>query len=387
MSETSRVALTLLAGIVLIFGVAAFVWLILGIALKPTVKVCLALAGANALLAYSISSDTYRPSYPGLWTYWGSDVASIAGFALLLLAIMQMDGRSKAWRPGAAITVLAAAALLSRPYGARLAWHSVIVFGCLALLASMMAWQAVKTMCKQVRPRMALLTASPLIAMALLLALRLVEILQTPHVPLTLVAETPFNLVWLWSTLVLSLGLNGTMAFLLLMRLILDIQRLTVRDPLTDVLNRRALSEAIEREHLQSLRGVPYALVMLDMDRFKTLNDTLGHAAGDAALKVLVAALKPCVRDVDNLGRLGGEEFCVLLPGTDVVGAFLVAERMRANLEAIDFRWNDEPWPLSASFGAAQAEPEDLSAEDVLRRADQAMYQAKVQGRNLVQAV
>ncbi len=86
-----------------------------------------------------------------------------------------------------------------------------------------------------------------------------------------------------------------------------------------------------------------YALVMIDMDRFKQLNDTLGHAAGDAALRRLVEVLMPCVREVDRLGRLGGEEFCALLPLTDLVGALLVAERMRTNLEESAFEWQGRP--------------------------------------------
>lgn len=384
----AAVALTLLAGATLIFGVAALVWLAMGLALRTTLRVCLALAGTNLLLACSIAADSLRHSLPGIWTSWGSDLAAIAAFALLHQAIagIDKDGRH-AWRAGLAVGLPAAVALLLEPYGEARLWHPAIVFATLGLLAGMSAWQAFVRLRQQVKAHVALLTASPLFVVAALLLLRLAEILQAPPQPLTLQAGTPFNLAWLWSMVVLSLVLNCTMAFLLLMRTILSIQRLTMHDPLTDVLNRRALSEAIEREHLQRLRGVPYALVMLDMDRFKRLNDTHGHGAGDTALLALVAALKPCIREVDQLGRLGGEEFCALLPDTDLAGAFLVAERMRANLEATDFCWKGESWPLSASFGIAQATADDLSAEDVLRRADRAMYQSKSQGRNLVQAV
>ena len=196
-----------------------------------------------------------------------------------------------------------------------------------------------------------------------------------------------FNIAWLWASLVLALLINGWIAFLLLMKLVLEIRRLTERDPLTDALNRRALSEAVDAEHSRQMRGHGYALVLLDMDRFKQLNDTLGHAAGDAALKALVRVLRPCLREVDRLARLGGEEFCVLLPHTGIAGAALVAERMRALLAGHAFAWEGQAWTLTASFGIAESSAADVSAAEVLRRADQALYRAKAQGRNVVQAV
>ena len=197
---------------------------------------------------------------------------------------------------------------------------------------------------------------------------------------------TGFNLVFLWGSLVLTLLQNATAAFMVMMRLILRIERLLERDPLTGTLNRRAFDAALEQAHAGFLRGRGYALVMIDMDRFKHLNDTLGHAAGDAALRQMVEELRPCVREVDRFGRLGGEEFCLLLTDTDLTGAALVAERMRMLVEEAPLRWLAQDWPLSASFGIAEAEPGDADARAVLARADAALYRAKSQGRNLVQA-
>jgi diguanylate cyclase (GGDEF)-like protein len=186
--------------------------------------------------------------------------------------------------------------------------------------------------------------------------------------------------------LVLALLQNATLAFLVLMRLINRIERLLERDPLTDTLNRRAFDQALERAHAWLARGRGYALVMIDMDRFKQLNDTLGHAAGDAALRQMVKELQPCVREVDRFGRLGGEEFCVLLPDTDIAGAALVAERMRCLVDQTPLRWLEQDWPLSASFGIAEAARNDPSCDVVLAQADAALYRAKNQGRNVVQA-
>jgi diguanylate cyclase (GGDEF)-like protein len=387
MSNTSSLVMTLLAATTVVSLVAAGVWLTLGLAQRSLRRACWSMAGANALMALTLVTNAARAEWPGFWSYWGGDLAAISSFSLLFLAVTNMDERAHDWRPGALIAVLAALLLLLEPYSESMLWQQPVLFSGLALLSGLMAWTAIMAMRKKAKPTMVAVVAGPMICLALLMLGRVVHSLQAPQGTLALVADSSFNILWLWFSLVLSLTLNATMAFLLLMRLISAIQRLTVHDPLTDVLNRRALSEAIEREHLRSRRGVPYSLVMLDMDRFKSLNDTHGHAAGDAALKALVAALKPCIRDVDSLGRLGGEEFSALLPDTEMAGAFLVAERMRANLEATDFRWRDESWPLSASFGVAQSTPDDVDADDVLRRADHAMYQAKTQGRNLVQAL
>ena len=205
------------------------------------------------------------------------------------------------------------------------------------------------------RARTAAVIALPLLVVALLVLSRLVAALLAPAQVGGLDVRRPFNIVWLWASLVLAMAINGWMAFLLLMKLVLQIRRLTERDPLTDALNRRALSQAMDVEHARQMRGHGYALVLLDMDRFKQLNDTLGHAAGDAALKALVGIATCCLREVDLLGRLGGEEFCALLPHTDIAGAMLVAERMRAVLEGLPFEWNGQKRPLTAGSGGAEA--------------------------------
>jgi diguanylate cyclase (GGDEF)-like protein len=219
-----------------------------------------------------------------------------------------------------------------------------------------------------------------------MMAVRCVESFIQPGSSPDLREPTEFNHVFLWTALVLTLLQNATLAFLVMMRLILRIERLLERDPLTDMLNRRAFDQALDQAHAWLQRGRGYALVMIDMDRFKQLNDNLGHAAGDAALRQMVRELQPCVREVDRFGRLGGEEFCVLLPDTDIAGAALVAERMRALVHQAPLRWLEQDWPLSASFGIAEAERGDASGDAVLARADAAMYRAKSQGRNVVQA-
>ena len=128
--------------------------------------------------------------------------------------------------------------------------------------------------------------------------------------------------------------------------------------------------------------GETYALMMVDIDHFKTINDSYGHAAGDAALVALAALLREAARDLDHIARLGGEEFCLLLPHTDLDGALRLGARVRDVVR-------QAPWPhigerLTVSVGVAVALLPAESGADALARADKALYRAKAGGRDCV---
>ena len=378
---------TLLAAIILVAAMAALVWLALALIARIAPRASLAMACANAAAALSLTLHALRGVLPDALTYWPGDVLAVAAFALLGAAVPAITTRQLAWKPGAAAVALAALALLALPYDGDLRWQARLVNGTgagLTLMAGIAAWRSLGRSANG--RRMPASLALPMFLIALLMAARSLETVVHPGTTPDMRLPTGFNLVFLWTALVMTLLQNATLAFLVLMRLILRIERLLERDPLTDTLNRRAFDQALAHAHAWLKRGRGYALVMIDMDRFKQLNDSLGHAAGDAALRQLVHELQPCLREVDRFGRLGGEEFCVLLPDTDLAGAALVAERMRALVDAAPLRWLEQDWPLSASFGIAEAERDDASEDAVLARADAAMYRAKNQGRNVVQA-
>ncbi|MDG0856229.1 GGDEF domain-containing protein [Roseateles puraquae] len=387
MTVTSAQTLTLLAGVILIAATATIVWLAMALVARVAPRASLALACSNAAAAGSLTLHALRGQLPDTFTYWPSDLLIITSFALLGAAVSDITTRRLAWRASAAVVLIAALALLQLPYEGDLRWQSRIVSVAGASLALMAGLRARRSLGHRTDGRLspAPLTL-PLFLIAVLMGARAVETFINPgHTP-DMRVPTGFNLVFLWGSLVLTLLQNATAAFMVMMRLILRIERLLERDPLTGTLNRRAFDAALEQAHAGFLRGRGYALVMIDMDRFKHLNDTLGHAAGDAALRQMVEELRPCIREVDRFGRLGGEEFCLLLTDTDLTGAALVAERMRMLVEEAPLRWAAQDWPLSASFGIAEAEPGDADARAVLARADAALYRAKSQGRNLVQA-
>lgn len=163
-------------------------------------------------------------------------------------------------------------------------------------------------------------------------------------------------------------------------------EELARTDALTGCLNRRALFERLAREMERALRyRLTLNLLLLDIDKFKEVNDTLGHLAGDAILRQIGDLLKRECRSVDMVARYGGEEFVIVLPDTRPDGAFTFAERLRQRIAEYDFAEAGEPLYVTVSIGMASFPEEGVvRAEDLIERADQAMYRAKQEGRNRV---
>lgn len=157
-------------------------------------------------------------------------------------------------------------------------------------------------------------------------------------------------------------------------------------DPLTGVLNRGALTVLVERRLADTPGdGMPVrgALLILDADNFKSINDSYGHEQGDVALKLIAEAAKGVLRKSDLLGRIGGEEFCVFLPNATQFTADAIGERIRHAVNAVHFRPGDRQHGLSVSIGGAVFDRR-LPLSDLLRIADQQLYAAKQNGRNRV---
>jgi diguanylate cyclase (GGDEF)-like protein len=164
-----------------------------------------------------------------------------------------------------------------------------------------------------------------------------------------------------------------------------ELARLELVDPLTDLPNRRGFFQALGPWMALARRpGQPTALVLFDLDQFKRINDSYGHPAGDVVLATLAAACKRQLRDSDQLGRLVGVEFAILLPRTGEDEAAMVAERMRAAIEGQRVKTERALIGLTASFGVTTIRPDD-STVTLLARADEALRAAKAAGRNRVE--
>jgi len=160
---------------------------------------------------------------------------------------------------------------------------------------------------------------------------------------------------------------------------------LALTDPLTGAYNRRHFFEAGETELKRSKRyNTTFSVMMLDIDHFKQVNDTHGHNAGDLALKETVRVISEALRKEDTLGRLGGEEFAVILPETNAEGSKLVAERIRMSIGEIKINTDVGKLMFTISIGISEVSKENENIETVLANADQGLYAAKEEGRNRV---
>lgn len=183
-------------------------------------------------------------------------------------------------------------------------------------------------------------------------------------------------------------------------RLFANVQQLADTDALTGILSRRKFFELSEREFNRSMRyKKPLSVIMLDVDEFKSFNDRFGHRVGDLVLKLVAVQCKTSLRDVDIFGRLGGEEFAVILPDTDLKHAVIAANRLRKVVEEADLteaenlfekvtnnnnKSQKEALKATVSIGVAACEDSCQNIEVVLDRADQAMYSVKYAGRNQI---
>lgn len=164
-----------------------------------------------------------------------------------------------------------------------------------------------------------------------------------------------------------------------------EAQRLAITDGLTGIYNHRHFFHLAHREVDRSMRyGRPLAIIMLDIDRFKMINDTHGHLVGNQVLREVAHLCAQQLRDVDIIARYGGEEFAVLLPNTTAAGARLVAGRLHESVENLRVLADDVIVQMTISLGVVQIGPDCGTLDNLLRCADQALYQAKVAGRNQV---
>jgi len=163
------------------------------------------------------------------------------------------------------------------------------------------------------------------------------------------------------------------------------LQNIANTDSLTGLLNRRAFTEQTDKTFSHAQRhDFPLALMMLDIDFFKRINDSFGHAAGDSALQHFADTVSATIRQEDIFGRVGGEEFCLLLPSVSAEQGLKVAEKIRAAIAAQTLSLDNTKIKMTVSIGLSYQLPADRSLAEIQQRADKALYEAKDSGRNRV---
>ena len=188
--------------------------------------------------------------------------------------------------------------------------------------------------------------------------------------------------------LTLPAGYTG-MSMLVMMMMASDIsakmKKMATRDQLTGLLNRRGFTEYGGRAFAAARRaGTDLSVIMTDIDRFKFINDKFGHAAGDAALAHFATLVSEARRSEDVIARVGGEEFALLLPGTDLRDAMALADQLCSKIGSSPMDMTSIGLPMTSSFGVAAISEKDVSLDDMVLRADRAMYRSKRAGRNQV---
>lgn len=167
-----------------------------------------------------------------------------------------------------------------------------------------------------------------------------------------------------------------------------QLREMASTDFLTGLANRRhfltQLAQELSRVH--RLGDLSASVLLLDVDRFKRVNDTFGHATGDNVLRHIAVLMQKGLRKIDTVGRVGGEEFAIILPGAELTAAESFAERLRKRVAGTPMASEDRVIPITVSIGVSGIKASDASANDVLGRADRALFRAKDRGRNMVAA-
>jgi len=164
-----------------------------------------------------------------------------------------------------------------------------------------------------------------------------------------------------------------------------ELHRLSITDGLTGLYNRKHMMDLFDMEFIRTQRyQIPFAVLIADLDHFKSINDTYGHLAGDAVLRRISDTLTQSVRACDHIGRYGGEEFLAILPNTGSDGAVDMAERIRQEISQVKFFNDGNAFSMTLSMGVAVCLDSDDSVEGIINRADDALYRAKANGRNQV---
>lgn len=229
------------------------------------------------------------------------------------------------------------------------------------------------------------LTGASFGALSLLLFTRALILWQSSAESYGLFQNIPLNPLTFLGICLLQVATLFGFVLMIDYRMVSDLEQLASKDPLTGILNRRRLEEEAVRLQALSLRtGRPLAIMMIDIDHFKSVNDRYGHQVGDEILRHAAQSIQSAIRDYDYFARYGGEEFCILLPATTKDEAFAQGDRLRRLYAEAPFVLDGQPLLSTISVGIADSS--DIGGEFrlLVQAADQALYDAKQSGRNLV---
>jgi diguanylate cyclase (GGDEF)-like protein len=323
------------------------------------------------------------------WSVTGSNLCLIASYLMVwrgVTAFFQLQGQNRERRAVGVAAVLASLWIGPAPEDSA---YRVVVISTVIVWVIVRAVMAVgRPMAQEFGARLSWLLNGLSMGMALLLSLRIIDVLLEPRPDTDIVTTTAAHPSFAYAAQIVSAFVNFAYGGMLMARVMRRLDALSRTDGLTGLLNRRAMNELLHDQWQRLCRHrTPLSVGLLDIDHFKLINDTHGHDVGDQVLKHLATTLQANIRPTDRLSRHGGEEFLLLMPDTDAVGAQQACERLRQRIAASPAATTAGPLPITVSIGVTSARPSDTRLDDVLIRADESLYASKRAGRNRVTLV
>lgn len=349
-----------------------------GVRLWALASLCIS-AGLSFAIAQLTPSDS--------WVIVTGATFVGAGVGLQFVGIQAFKGERCDWRVPIVVTLMIFAmtiwfAVIHPDPGARSIANSLV----LALVNAACA-RALLIPVKQPLRTAYWFTGAAFAALAFVFLIRAAVIVVSPANSYGLYANLPINPATFFAASISQLCLTFGFVLMLNYRLSGDLHDLALRDQLTGALNRRGLEEEASRLQARCLRTkTPLAVMLIDVDHFKKINDQHGHLAGDEVLRRLAAVVRASIRGEDYFARYGGEEFCVLLPSATENDVMVMAERLRQNYAGMHVKIGEEILTSTISIGVADSNHTGLELGFLVAAADQAMYRAKQMGRNRVVA-
>lgn len=354
-----------------------------GLSRGPAMHWAVTAAGLAGGMALVLVRDTVDP----LVSFWLGNLAFVGAFVALRRGVERFARRPPAEREHVAVMGLWLLSALLH-HGAMPGWQGVSALSLLmAYVLARAAWTVQTALRDEFGVARARVCAAPVWITALVLGVRGAAGPLAPTVVATAITTSkPANLAMLVAFVFCGIALTLGQLALVVTRLVQRLRHLSDHDALTGVLNRRSIEGALAIEAARLARhGHRYAVLALDIDHFKLVNDRFGHPAGDAVLRELARLMRQAGRSADRVARTGGEEFWMLLPDTRLDGALQVAERLQALVRAHELALPQARVRFTVSIGIAVAERPGESPDALLHRLDAALYRAKHGGRDRIE--
>jgi diguanylate cyclase (GGDEF)-like protein len=371
------------------FGLYAIGWMVCAALLKDDAGAVLHWGLFLLLLSAGLLLAGLRTEPRSWWTFNGANLLALAAFVVMRRGVEKFfrahssDGEQLAMLDlvGAAIALLD-----TGPSGS--AWRILLCYaGQGYVMARLIANVRVPVRAEFGRAAWLALVVPGLLIVTLLVMLALQQALSL-RTPQEMHGRAAASLGLMPLYLLGSALFNFGFMVLLTQRLLLKLKRASRRDALTGLENRGAIDSTVQHLWAQSTRGaLGFAVLLIDVDHFKRINDAHGHAVGDQVLEHAAAVIAAQARQADSVGRYGGDEFIIVAPQSTLAGAAQAAERLRLAMQAEHIHARALNLHVTLSIGVAASTSEDVAVADVLARADRALYKAKAKGRNRVQAL